>query len=116
MSLHFDLLRVSPRVEHSFSKIMQSSATIDVCPPRKMSSRYPKTKGEDNLTRIGCNGKQNRRGPNGSVSMVCKNHLEAWTAASAPPGVPTPICRCDRYCVNLGTAKALALFDASLRQ
>src|SRR6218665_2192121 len=45
-----------------------------------------------------------------------RKRLVACTAASHPPGTPTPICRGDRYSTTLGTEKALAHFAANLRQ
>src|SRR5678815_3496219 len=49
-------------------------------------------------------------------SMLFKDRLAAWVAASQPPGTPTPSCFGAKYGVTRWMAYALAHLDASLRQ
>src|SRR6218665_885974 len=63
---HFDLLKMRPKSAHSSSKFAISASTVGDGPPKDMSSRYPKARGEVNLRRAGWSGRQNNKGPNGS--------------------------------------------------
>src|SRR6218665_2111077 len=51
-----------------------------------------------------------------SSAISPRKRVAACTAASHPPGTPTPTCRGDRYSTTLGTAKSLAHFADNLRQ
>src|SRR6218665_1461928 len=66
---HFDLLKMRPKSAHSSSRFAISVSTVGDGPPKDMSSRYPKARGEVNLRRAGWSGRQNNKGPNGSPAV-----------------------------------------------
>src|SRR6218665_1665222 len=66
---HFDLLKMRPKSAHSSSRFAISVSTVGDGPPKDMSSRYPKARGEVNLRRAGWSGRQNNKGPNGPPAV-----------------------------------------------
>src|SRR6218665_841367 len=68
---HFDLLKMRLKSSHSSSRFAISASTVGDGPPKDMSFRYPKARGEVNLRRAGWSGRQNNKGRQGPKGSPC---------------------------------------------